>query len=133
MLKGKLLSDEEVTTIMDKVLELVDPSQDFVLDGFPRTVSQAEWLFNQAAKGRFKLRAVFDLKASEKLVMDRLVRRGRPDDTEEAIDARFNEYRKLTEPIFKLFKDARVPLYEIDASQSAQAVHEAIMAKIKKL
>jgi adenylate kinase len=133
MLKGKLLSDEEVNRIMDKVLELVETSQDFVLDGFPRTVKQAEWLFQQEKQGRFKLRAVFNLVTSEDVVLRRLINRGRPDDNEAAIEARFNEYKEQSEPIFETFKVHKVPLYEVDASQPAQAVHEQIMAKIKGL
>lgn len=79
------------------------------------------------------MKAVFNLIVPESLVLERLMGRGRPDDTKESIDARFIEYQKLTEPIFECFKEKKVPMYEIDASQSAQAVHEAIMAKIKQL
>lgn len=133
MLNGKLLSDDEVTTIMDKLLDLVGSDQDFVLDGFPRTVKQAEWLFEQASHGRFKLRAVFNLAASEDVVLQRLLGRGRPDDTQAGIDARFKAYQEQTEPILNCFKQKQVPFFEIDASQPAQVVHEQIMANIKSL
>src|SRR5215469_6008662 len=53
MLEGKLLSDEEMIKILDKVLELIDTTREFVLDGFPRTVVQADWLIRQAETGRF--------------------------------------------------------------------------------
>src|SRR5947209_20163837 len=58
MLEGKLLSDEEMIRIMDKVLQLIDTNQEFVLDGFPRTVTQADWLLAQTRAGRFRLTAV---------------------------------------------------------------------------
>src|SRR6478736_5444274 len=54
MLQGKLLSDEEMIAILDKVLELIDVEQEFVLDGFPRTIPQADWLLEQVHAGRFK-------------------------------------------------------------------------------
>jgi len=47
MLEGKLLSDDEVITILDSVLNLIDSKQEFVLDGFPRTINQANWLLDQ--------------------------------------------------------------------------------------
>src|SRR5258705_1777305 len=64
MLEGKLLSDDEMAVILDKVFELIDVSEEFVLDGFPRTVTQTEWLLDQSAKGRFDIDAVFNLVAS---------------------------------------------------------------------
>ena len=133
MLQGNLLSDEEVTAIMDKVLELVDTSQDCVLDGFPRTVNQAEWLFTESEKGRFKLNGVFNLVTTEEVVLQRLVSRGRPDDTAEAIDARFKAYQKEAQPILENFKRHNVPVHDIDASKSAQIVHEQVMTLIEKL
>jgi adenylate kinase len=127
MLEGKLLSDEEVTAILDKVFELIDTSQEFVLDGFPRTVVQADWLVKQVHQGRFKLSAVVHLSASEEVVRERLVQRGRVDDSSEAITKRFDEYRKVTLPIIEHFKQENVPVCDIDAAQDPRAVHDAIL------
>src|SRR6266545_3763861 len=99
MLEGKLLSDDEVINVMDKVLELVDTMQEFVLDGFPRTVPQADWLLDQVHQKRFKLTAVINLVASDEVVRQRLLGRGRQDDTEEVIAKRFQEYHAVTLPI----------------------------------
>src|SRR5215471_6742071 len=65
MLEGVLLSDDEMINIFDKVFELINTSEEFVLDGFPRTIPQAEWLLAQAAKGRFDIDMVFNLVASQ--------------------------------------------------------------------
>lgn len=127
MLQGKLLSDEEVTAILDKVFELIDTKQEFVLDGFPRTIAQADWLLGQVHKGRFGLSAVVHLTASEQVVYERLVQRGRVDDTEEAIKKRFDEYRAVTMPILDHFKQEDVLVCDIDASQDPRAVHDAIL------
>lgn len=130
MLKGKLLSDEEVITIMDKVFELIDLSNEFVLDGFPRTIVQSDWLLEQIHGGRINLTAVVNLQASEAVVRERLQQRGRVDDTTEAIDERFREYRETTLPILKHLKDERVPVYNIDAGQSPEAVHDDILTAL---
>lgn len=127
MLEGKLLSDEEMIKILDKVLELIDTTREFVLDGFPRTVAQADWLIRQAEAGRFSLSAVVHLTASEDVVRQRLVERGRQDDTEEAIAKRFDEYRTVTLPIVKHFKSEDIHVYDIDAAQTPRAVHDAIL------
>ena len=53
MLEGKLLSDQEMIRIFDKVLDLINPADEFVLDGFPRTPTQVNWLLEQEEKDRF--------------------------------------------------------------------------------
>lgn len=127
MLKGKLLSDEEVITILDTVLNLIDARQEFILDGFPRTIFQADWLLDQVHKRRFELTAVINLDASEDEVRKRLMARGRQDDTEEAITKRFEEYRTVTLPILEHFRQEGVKVYNIDASQAPRAVHDDIL------
>jgi len=130
MLEGKLLSDEEMITILDTVLNLIDPNYEFVLDGFPRTINQTNWLLDQVHKGRFKLTAVINLNASEDEVRKRLVARGRQDDNEEAIAKRFEEYRTVTQPILQHFREEGVEVYDIDASQRPRAVHDDILKRI---
>jgi adenylate kinase len=126
MLEGKLLSDQEVVSVMDRVLELVDTSEEIVLDGFPRTITQAEWLLNQARLGRFELTAAFHLTASEKVVRQRLVERGRQDDTEQAINERFREYNAVTLPILEHFKQEGIQVCDINAAQTPRQVHDEI-------
>ncbi len=127
MLQGQLLSDQEIIQIFDKVLDLINPADEFVLDGFPRTIVQADWLMDQFKKKRFEMTAVFHLKASEQVVHDRLRERGRLDDSEQAITKRFEEYRLITMPIIERFKQQHAPVYEIDASQDAESMHKQIM------
>ena len=127
MLQGKLLSDEEMINLMDKVLELIDTKQEFVLDGFPRTVPQTDWLLRQVKKGRFSLSAVIHLSASEEVVRSRLLDRARPDDTDEAIAERFKEYRAVTLPIIAHLEKMGAPICNIDASADIRTVHDAIL------
>lgn len=132
MLEGKLLSDEEVIKLIDKTLKLIDVNKEFLLDGFPRTKSQADWLLDQVKQGRFNLTAVFNLAASPEVVKERLLARGRQDDTEEAIKKRFSEYESVTLPILDYFKQAGVDVHDIDAAQDPQTVHDEIMNYIDK-
>jgi adenylate kinase len=127
MLEGKLLSDQEMIKIFDKVLDLIDPTDEFVLDGFPRTLAQANWLLEQATKNRFSRIMVFHLFASEKVVHDRLRARGRLDDSEEAIGKRFAEYKEMTLPIIARFKELGATVYDIDAAQTPEIIHQQIV------
>jgi adenylate kinase len=133
MLEGKLLSDDEVINILDKVLDLINLSEEFVLDGFPRTIPQAEWLLEQVKNGRFDVDVVFNLVASQTVVRKRLQARGRVDDNDKAIALRFEEYDAVTQPIFDLFKQHRLSVYDIDAGDTPQQVHDAILGYVKKL
>src|SRR4051812_49202478 len=56
MLAGDLLDDQEIIEIVDKVLKSLPDDVEVLLDGFPRTVPQAEWLMEQANKDRFPVR-----------------------------------------------------------------------------
>lgn len=133
MLEGKLLSDQEVIELMDKTLkQLIDTNQEFLLDGFPRTKPQADWLLEQVKAGRFQLTAIFNLTASPEVVKDRLLKRGRQDDTAAAIKKRFDEYQSVTLPIIDYFKKSGVTVHDIDASRDPMTVHDEIMNYIDK-
>jgi len=130
MLQGKLLSDEEVIGVIDKVFELIDTHQEFVLDGFPRTVAQADWLMEQVNKGRFELTAVVNLVATEEVVVKRLASRGRPDDSPEAVAERFKEYEAVTRPILKHYREKHIRVHEIDAGRTPREIHDDILELI---
>jgi adenylate kinase len=127
MLQGKLLNDIEVVELIDKVFDLINTHEEFVLDGFPRTIPQADWLVRQTKKGRFQLTAVINLHASKDAVLKRLTSRGRPDDTEEAINERFNEYESVTLPILEHLKEEGITVHEINGDQAPRKVHDDIL------
>lgn len=130
MLKGKLLSDGEVIELLDKVFDMIDTKQEFVLDGFPRTIPQADWLCDQVKSGRFDLHAIINLIASKEIVFKRLEHRGRPDDTKEAIAERITEYEAVTQPILDHFRKQDVPVFDIDADRDARVIHDELLEYI---
>lgn len=130
MVSGKLLPDQEIISLVRKIFGVIDTDEEFVLDGFPRTVAQADWLLNQAKHGQLKITAVIHLKASEKAVEQRLLARGRQDDTAEAIRERFREYEEEMIPILQHFKDAGVRIIDVNAEQSVDDVHEEILTAL---
>ena len=133
MLQGKLLDDKEMIKILDKIFDLINLSEEFVLDGFPRTLVQAMWLLDQIKKNRLHVDVVINLVADQKIVRKRLHERGRADDTNEAINHRLEEHSAVNRPIVDLFKEQNLPVYDIDANQAPQVVHDAIWKHIKDL
>ena len=132
MLEGKLLSDEEVIKLVDRTLKMIDPSQEFVLDGFPRTIPQADWLLQQIHNKRLNLTGIINLVASPEVVKERLLSRGRQDDNEEVIAKRFAEYEASTLPILDYFRQEKVPVHSIDAARDPVTVHDDIMQHLDK-
>lgn len=131
MLSGKLLEDQEIITLVRKIFTVIDVEHEFVLDGFPRTVDQADWLLSEARHGQLTVTAVIHLQASEAVVEDRLLDRGRPDDHQEAIRERFDEYEQSIKPILIRFQEAGVPVCTINGEQDPQAVHQEIVTTLK--
>ncbi|MGB4759274.1 MAG: nucleoside monophosphate kinase [Candidatus Saccharimonadales bacterium] len=130
MLEGKLLQDDEVITVVDKVLELIDTQEEFILDGFPRTKLQVDWLLMQHKMKRLPLPVVVNLEIDEKVIWERLQQRNRPDDTEEAISRRYNEYQAITRPILRYMAEQGITVHEINADNTPTAVHKQIVAAL---
>lgn len=130
MLAGKLLQDREIIKLVQKIFAMIDVREEFILDGFPRTVSQADWLLSQHKHRQLEITAVIHLVVSEQSVLDRLLKRGRQDDHKEAILERFREYEEVTKPILDLFNKAQVPIFDINGEDDVDAIHEEIKRAI---
>jgi adenylate kinase len=131
MLAGKLLSDNEIIGLVQKIFNMVGTSDEFILDGFPRTPAQADWLLAQAKHDQLKITAVVHLLASPETVQQRLLERGRQDDTRAAIKERFEEYEAAIKPILGQFMVANVPILEINAEREPDAIHQEIVDKLE--
>jgi adenylate kinase len=127
MVAGKLLTDSDIIQLVRKIFNLIDTNEEFILDGFPRTIAQADWLLNQVKHEQLKVSAVIHITASEEAVHQRLIERGRPDDHPEAIRERFQEYEQAIKPILEDFKAAGVRVCDINGEQSVEAVHDDIV------
>jgi len=115
MLNGEILNDDVLLPLLDAELKrLAADSRELVLDGSPRTMRQAQWLADKIKADEIKLTAVVHLKASKKVVMERLLARGRPDDTVAAIAQRFSEFDQTIVPIVNFFQTQGFKVHEID-------------------
>jgi adenylate kinase len=130
MLAGGLLDDKEIIKIVDGVLESLSDGEEVLMDGFPRTVPQAEWLLEQVKAGRFKIRTALHLVASREAVKERLVKRARIDDVESAIEERFNEYERSTAPVLEWLAGHGVKVVDIDAERTPEEVNADIIKEL---
>ena len=133
MLKGDLLSDEELYEVVDPILKELIGKSEIILDGFPRTKAQAQWLQSFLEDNGTQISCIIHLSADEDEVVDRLLKRGRPDDTREVIENRFNEYRTKTMPIISYFGEHGVKILEIDGNGTEDEVKGSITTAVKDL
>lgn len=130
MMQGKLLADEEIIDILKDFFDDIDDQNRSILDGFPRTLTQAKWLYEQHKSGKINIADVIYLNASKEVVLKRLLGRGRSDDNREALEKRFQEYEELTLPIIDWLKQQGIRVYEINAERSIEDIQKEIVYKI---
>jgi adenylate kinase len=132
MLAGELLDDQAIIKIVDQVLNSLPDGEEVLMDGFPRTIPQAEWLLDQTKAGHWPLKVAFHLVASREAVKRRLVSRGRIDDKQAAIEARFNEYERSTKPLLDWLSKHGVDVVDIDAERQVEAVNDDLVKYLDK-
>ena len=135
MESGGLVSDEIVIGIIRDRIQEPDAKKGFILDGFPRTVAQAEALEALLAREGLKLKAVIELKVDQTKLVDRIVKRAadaraagqpvRKDDDPEVFKTRLAAYHRDTAAVTP-FYGARGQLTVIDGMQPIDAVTKAI-------
>jgi adenylate kinase len=105
---GDLVPDKVTVDMVSDRLNMPDTAEGFILDGFPRTVSQADSLAGLLQNNDSELDAVVELTLPDDTVVERLLGRGRSDDTEELIRRRQQVYRHDTAPLLDFYRSRRV-------------------------
>ncbi len=100
---GDLVPASLTNALVDDRLDDADVADGFILDGFPRSVEQAEALHDMLERRGRKLDAVLEFRVPEDELVARLASRGRADDTEDVIRNRFNVYRDETAPLLDYY------------------------------
>lgn len=126
---GELVSDEIVIDICRERLTQDDAREGFILDGFPRTVGQAEALDGLLDSLGVKLECCVALVVDDEAIVQRLLKRaeieGRSDDNEETILNRMRVYREQTKPLVAYYRERGV-LVEVDGMGGIDAVAQGI-------
>ncbi|WP_445185765.1 adenylate kinase [Pseudonocardia sp. Cha107L01] len=121
---GELVSDEVTVGMVRERLTEDDAAKGFILDGFPRTVAQADALGEMLHAAGDDLDAVVALEVPEDVLVERLLGRGRTDDTEAVIRRRQEIYRDETAPLLEHYGDL---LVTVDAVGEIEQITERVV------
>ncbi|SFI30041.1 adenylate kinase [Bradyrhizobium sp. Gha] len=142
MASGGLVPDEVVVGIISDRIDQPDAKRGFILDGFPRTVPQAEALDDLLRHKHLKLDAVIELRVNESALLSRVETRVaqmrergeevRLDDTPEVLTKRLASYRSQTEPLIHYYSERR-KLSTIDGMMAIDEVTRAIHRQLLAL
>lgn len=134
MSRGALVPDEVIIGIVQERLAQPDTQQGFILDGFPRTVAQAEALSRLAQSGTKAIEHVVSIEVPEEELLQRLANRrsieGRQDDTDDAIRHRLEVYRRETEPLIAYYRQSGL-LRSIGGIGTMEDVFQRILSVLK--
>lgn len=126
---GDLVPATLTNALVDDRLDDDDAAEGFILDGYPRSVEQAEALTDMLAARNTALDAVLEFRVSEDELLQRLKSRGRADDTEEIILNRMKVYRDETAPLLDHYRDE---LKTVDAVGSMDEVFARALQALGK-
>jgi len=135
MAAGKLVSDELICNVVAERIEEPDCAEGFILDGFPRTLAQAEALDEMLAKKGKSIDVVIELEADEAELVRRIEGRAaenagaRADDNAETLKKRLDVYHAQTAPVLPYYREKGL-LRSIDGMQSIDAVTREIEAAL---
>jgi len=118
---GELVPDQLVQDLVEERLNQADAQSGWILDGFPRKVTQAAFLEELLTKTAQGGERVVNLDAPDDVVISRLLARGRKDDTEEVIRRRLEVYRDETAPLIDYYSQ-RDRLLTVNGNQSQEEV-----------
>lgn len=129
--KGELVPDALVIDLIRERLGHPDAQSGWILDGFPRTVVQAQFLDDLL----LEISQVYDLAINfdvpDDVLVERLLGRGRNDDTEDVIRRRLEVYHEQTSPLIDFYR-ARQKLVNVDGNVSMEEVSIELKQVIKK-
>lgn len=138
---GELVSDEIVNAIVAERIDQPDCASGFILDGYPRTLAQADAVEAMLTKRGIALDAVIELVVDDKALVGRIVRRAeeakaagqpvRKDDNPEVFEERLREYYKKTAPLIGYYH-AKGMLRGVDGMAPIDAVTEQIDALLRQ-
>lgn len=135
---GELVSDELITKIVDERTLNPDCKNGFLLDGFPRTIPQADLLGEMLSRRNQQLSGVVYLRVPREEVFERLTQRykemetPRPEDHPDAIPKRFEVFAKKTEPLLDYYIEREL-LHRVDGTGTPQNVFERVLNIVSML
>jgi adenylate kinase len=132
MSQGKLVPDPLMLQLVEERLEQDSCRRGYLLDGFPRTLGQAQALDEFLRRGGFPLDVVLDLQADPDELVKRMAARGRDDDQPDIVRRRLDEYARQTAPLSDYYRQ-RGMLVAIDGNGTPDEVFGRITAVVDQI
>lgn len=131
--EGKLVPDDTVVDLVEEALDKPEFENGYILDGFPRTVPQAEAFDTLLKQHKKKLHSFLSLEVPEDELMRRILSRkeGRSDDTPEKVKTRLEVYNDETSPVLNYYKQKGI-YKSIDGTGSIEEIFDRISAVLEK-
>ena len=126
---GDLVPDDVMLGIIRDRLAEPDARAGFLLDGFPRTSAQADGLAELLGSLGRALDLAVNIDVDTEVVVERMLARGRADDTEEAIRQRLNLYEEQTAPLLERYRDEGI-LVTVDGVGTEEEVFARLLATV---
>ncbi len=129
---GELIHDAVIYKVFEEAVADATAKQypNIIVDGFPRTKEQAEWLSDYMEKNDEKIDQVVVLEVPESEILQRLEKRARMEDTPEVIARRMTIYRQKMYPVLSSFAEEGVKILHLDGTGTAGEVHDRIYAEV---
>jgi adenylate kinase len=132
MLTRGVVDNKAVYRILIQALHDAVDVDRVILDGFPRSLEQAQWLIAALPEHRRSIAAVVSLEVPFEETFRRLKLRGRADDTPTVIKKRYQDYVDECQDIFTYFKQSRVPVLHINGVGEVEDVYASIDTALVK-
>lgn len=131
---GELISDELTYEVFQGAIEktIEEHYPNSIVDGFPRTKAQAEWLGEYLKKIAQKIDLVIVLEVPESEIAHRLAKRARMEDTPETIAKRMTNYRQKMYPVLGNFAEQGIRIVHLDGTGTAGEIHDRIYTEAMK-
>lgn len=133
MSRGDLVPDDLIIGLIEEIVDSGELANGFILDGFPRTIKQAESLQEMLSRHSIKTDHVILLKVSDAVIAERIKGRakaeGRSDDTQKIVLNRLAVYVEQTEPIVEFYRNESL-IKEIEGEAAPEEVFERIVSAV---
>lgn len=123
--QGELVPNELILDLVKERLYDEDTQQGWILDGFPRSVSQATFLDQLLSETNHANPCVIDLEVPDEILIGRLLSRGRADDTEATIRRRLEVYQEQTAPVTDYYRQ-KGSLHLVDGNRLPEEVTQSL-------
>lgn len=129
---GELIGDELMAKMLLEAFAGIDEGTQIILDGYPRNLSQAQWLLETLQQRHQTIDCIIVLQVPQSELMDRFRSRGRADDTNAAIQRRLQIYETATRPIIAFYANKRIPVAEVDGMGNIDEIHNRVVDAVEK-